>query len=102
MSVAQYAARMSIQLLKASNLNVMLHKRGVHKSVSVQKICTRARNEGEVRDVLAKTWNEPKDARELIDQLVAKNASVFEFERELETVLEESNGQEDCIAVRTD
>lgn len=82
---------MSIQLLKASDLNEMLRKRGVHKSVTVQKICARARNEGEVRDVLAKIWNEPKDARDLIDQLVAKNASVFEFERELETASEESN-----------
>jgi len=84
LSVAQYAARMSIQLLKASDLNEMLHKRGVHKSVTVQKICTRARNESEVREILSKIWNEPKDAQELIDQLVAKNASVFEFERELE------------------
>jgi hypothetical protein len=36
LSVAQYAARMSIQLLKASDLNEMLHKRGVHK------VCDRA------------------------------------------------------------
>lgn len=48
LSVAQYAARMSIQLLKASNLNEILHKRGVHKSVTTQKVCTRARNGGEV------------------------------------------------------
>jgi hypothetical protein len=52
--------------------------------VTVQKVCTRARNEGEVREILGKIWNEPKDARELIGQLVLKNASVFEFERELE------------------
>ena len=49
LSVAQYAARMSIQLLKASDLNEMLHKRGVEKRVTLQKICTRARNEREVR-----------------------------------------------------
>jgi hypothetical protein len=84
LSVAQYAARMSIQLLKASDLNEMLHKRGVHKSVTVQKICTRARNEGEVREILGKIWKKPEDAQELIDQLVLKNVSVFEFERELE------------------
>jgi hypothetical protein len=102
LSVAQYAARMCIQLLKASDLNEMLHKRGVHKSVTVQKICARARNEDEVREILGKIWNESKHSRELIDQLVAKNASVFEFERELETTSEESKGQEDCIAVRTD
>lgn len=102
LSVAQYAARMSIQLLKASDLNEMLHKRGVHESVTVQKVCTRARNEDEVREVLGKIWNDPKDAQDLIDPLVLKNASVFEFERELETASEESNSQEDCIAVRPD
>jgi hypothetical protein len=100
LSVAQYAARMSIQLLKASDLNEMLHKRAVHKSVTVQKICTRARNEDEVRDVLGKIWNESKDAQELIDQLVLKNTSVFEFERELETASKGNDHQEDCIAVR--
>ena len=42
--------------------------------------------EGEVRVLLGRVWNEPKDAQELIGQLVAKNASVFEFERELEAV----------------
>lgn len=88
LSVAQYAARMSIQLLKASDLNEMLHKRGVEKRVTVQKICTRARNEGEVREILGKIWNDPNNARELIDQLVSKNASVFEFERELEACSE--------------
>jgi hypothetical protein len=102
LSVAQYAARMSIQLLKVSDLNEILHKLGVHKSVTVQKVCTRARNEGEVREVLSKIWNEPKDAQDSIDQLVAKNASVFEFERELETPSnQESNSREECIAVRT-
>jgi hypothetical protein len=102
LSVAQYAARMSIQLLKATDLNEILHKRGVHKSMTVQKICTRARNEGEVREVLSKIWNEPKNAQDSIDQLVAKNASVFEFERELETPSnQESHSREECIAVRT-
>ena len=102
LSVAQYAARMSIQLLKASDLNEMLHKRGVHKSVTVQKVCTRARNEGEVREILGRIWDEPEEARELIDQLIAKNASVFGFERELETPSNhKSNSGEECIAVRT-
>jgi len=100
LSVAQYAARMSIQLLKASDLNEILHKRGVHKSVTVQKVCIRARNEGEVREILGKIWNEPNDARELIDQLVQKNASVFEFEQQLETASKrESNSREGCMTV---
>ncbi len=33
---------MNIQLLKARDLNEMLHTRGVEKSVTVQKICTGA------------------------------------------------------------
>jgi hypothetical protein len=102
LSVAQYAARMSIQLLKASDLNEILHKREVHKSVTVQKTYTRARNEGEVREILGMIWNQPKDAQELIGQLVSRNANVFEFERELETPSnQESNSREECIAVRT-
>jgi hypothetical protein len=68
----------------------------------VQKVCTRGRNKGEVRETLSKTWNEPKDAQELIDELVTKNASLFEFERQLETTSEESSSQEEPISVRTD
>jgi hypothetical protein len=101
MSTAQYAARMNIQLLKAADLNEMFHNRGVEKPVTVQKICTRSRNEGEVREVLDKIWSEPKDAQESIDLLVTKNASLFEFERQLETT-EKSARQEDPIVVRTD
>jgi hypothetical protein len=92
LSVAQYAARMSIQLLKASDLNEMLHRQEIPKSVTVQKICSRARNEAEVREVLGRIWNEPKDAHELVNQMVMKNASVFEFERELETLSPQESG----------
>jgi hypothetical protein len=70
--------------------------------VTVQKVCTRARNQGEVRETLDKIWNEPKDARESIDQLVTKNASLFEFEWQLETTSEESGSQEDPIVVQTE
>src|SRR5208282_102517 len=52
LSLAQYIARMNIQLLKATDLNEMLHTRGVEKSVTVQKICTRARKEAEAREML--------------------------------------------------
>jgi catechol 2,3-dioxygenase-like lactoylglutathione lyase family enzyme len=83
-SLAQYAARMNIQLLKATDLNEMLHGRGVEKRVTVQKICTRARNEGEVRDALAEVWNNPTTSKELLDELANKNAAMFEFEKTLE------------------
>lgn len=83
-SLAQYAARMNIQLLKAADLNEMLHTRGVDKKVTVQRICTRARNESEVREALARIWNDPAISAELLDQLAIKNASLFEFEKALQ------------------
>lgn len=84
LSLAQYAARMNIQLLKASDLNEILHKRGVEKKVTVQKVCTRARNEAEVREALAEIWDKPANSRELLDQMAVKNTSLFEFEKALE------------------
>jgi hypothetical protein len=83
-SLAQYAARMNIQLLKAADLNEMLHSRGMEKHVTVQKICTRARNEAEVREVLAQIWDNSAISRELLDQLAIKNTVLFEFEKTLE------------------
>jgi hypothetical protein len=84
LSLAQYAARVNIQLLKAADLNVTLHTRGVEKRVTVQKVCTRARNENEVREALARIWNDPAISAELLDQLAIKNANLFEFEKALE------------------
>ncbi|MCD6325878.1 hypothetical protein J7L97_06295 [Candidatus Bathyarchaeota archaeon] len=43
-SLAQYAARMRLQLLRASNFNQKLHEKGCPRTVTVQKICRRARN----------------------------------------------------------
>lgn len=83
-SLAQYAARMNIQLLKAADLNEMLHAQGADKKVTVQKVSTRARNESEVRDALAKIWNDPAISAELLDQLAIKNSNLFEFEKTLE------------------
>jgi hypothetical protein len=83
-SLAQYAARVNIQLLKAADLNEMLHAKGVEKRVTVQKICTRARNEGEVRETLARVWDNPTASKDLLDQLAANNAAMFEFEKTLE------------------
>lgn len=73
------------QLLKAADLNEMLHQRRVEKKVTVQKVCTRARNESEVRESLDRIWNDPATSAELLDQLAFKNASLFEFEKALQT-----------------
>ena len=84
LSLAQYAARMNIQLLKAADLNETLRQRGVEKDVTVQKICTRARNEAEVREALTEVWNNPTISKKLLDQLAVKNEALFDFEKSLE------------------
>jgi hypothetical protein len=84
LSLAQYAARVNVQLLKAADLNEMLHNRGVEKQVTVQKVCTRARNENEVRQALAQIWDKPSVSLELLAQMSIKNTSLFEFEKALE------------------
>jgi hypothetical protein len=90
LSVAQYAARMNIQLLKAADLNELLHKKGVDKRITAQKICVRAKSEFEVREALDKVWLKPEAAPVLLDELASKNAGLFEFERRLEMSSETS------------
>ncbi len=83
MSLASYAGRINIQLLKASELNQMLHERGVDKGITIQKICARARNEAQVREVLTRIWTEPVKAGEMMAELLEKNRDVYEFEEML-------------------
>ncbi len=73
-----------VKFLKAADLNVMLHDRSAEKQVTVQKICTRARNEAEVREALSKVWDQPAIAGDLLNQSAIKNAPLFEFEKALE------------------
>ena len=61
----------------------MLHEKGIDKNITVQKICTRARNESEAREVLGKIWTEPINAEELVRQLLDRNKDVYEFEQML-------------------
>jgi hypothetical protein len=84
LSLAQYAARINIQLLKAVDLNEMLRERGVEKDVTVQQICSRSKNESEVRETLTEVWKNPTISKELLARLASKNKGVFEFERVLE------------------
>lgn len=83
-SLAKYAARMNIQLLKASDFNEKLRDRGCHKRITVQKICKISRNEKEVREILEKIWESPKKSNEILSKVIAKNADVYDFEKMLE------------------
>jgi len=83
-SLATYAARMNIQLLKASDFNERLRERGVPKEVTVQRICRACRDEREVREVLEEIWENPGRSEEILKEIVLKNKEVYEFERMLE------------------
>jgi len=84
LSLAAYASRMNIQLLKASDFNEKLRERGVPKKVTVQKICRIAKNEKEVREVLEDIWKAPDKGEDILGKISEKNKEVYDFEKMLE------------------
>jgi len=83
-SLASYAARMNIQLLKAADFNEKLREREVQKAVTVQKVCRYARDENEVREILEAIWEEPAKSDEILRRTVLKNQEIYMFEKVLE------------------
>jgi DNA-binding Lrp family transcriptional regulator len=77
-----YAARLNIQILKASDLNRKLRDKGCE--ITVQKICKSAANEEEVKKTLDAIWEKPEDARKIWSELIKKNKELYEFERMLQ------------------
>jgi hypothetical protein len=62
-TLPQYAARMGIELIKASDFNQQLREKRVEQYVTVQKICRRARDEEEVRETIGKIWNRARSIK---------------------------------------
>ena len=83
-TLATYAARINIQLLKASDFNQKLRERGVPNKVTVQRICRFAKNEEEVRSVLEAVWKDAEKSDELLADIAEKNKEVYAFEKMLE------------------
>lgn len=82
-SLPSYAARMNIQLLKASDFNEKLRDRGVHKGITVQRVCRYAKDEEEVRRILETMWESPGKSKEILAKVVEKNREVYDFEKML-------------------
>lgn len=61
-TLAQYASRMNIRLLRPADFNSKLREHGVEKKVTVQKICRVCKDEKDVRVVLDEIWNKPSKA----------------------------------------
>jgi hypothetical protein len=80
---AQYANRMNIKLLRLVDFNERLREHGVNKTLTVQKICTIARDETEMRQLLDEVWTQPSALQDIVIETVAKNRNVFDFEHAL-------------------
>jgi hypothetical protein len=85
-SLASYAARMNIQLLKAADFNQKLRDRNVHNKVTVQRVCRYARDEAQVRVILDDIWKKPQQGNECILKIVEKNKDIYDFEEMLKTI----------------
>ncbi|GEM_PF-481976 len=82
-TLAQYAERLNVQLLRASHFNEKLRDRGVPKDATVQKMCKTARDERDVRRILDAIWDKPEGAKDILAEAIKANDAVFRFEAEL-------------------
>jgi len=83
-SLASYAARINVQLLKAADFNEKMRERGFDKDVTAQKICRIAADEKEVRKLLEDLWGNPEKCNQVFAQTITKNNSLYEFEKRLQ------------------
>jgi hypothetical protein len=82
-SLATYANRLNISLLKAADFNEKLHKHACKREMTIQKICSAARDENEVREILEKMWQHPTQAGNILAEVLGKNEELYRFERML-------------------
>jgi DNA-binding MarR family transcriptional regulator len=85
-SLATYAARINIQLLKAADFNEKMRERGIPKETTVQGVCRAAKDEKEVREVLEAIWENPNESGEILSKSAEKNKDIYDFEKMLEKV----------------
>ena len=85
LSLAQYAARRRLQLVTAADFNEKLRDRGGPRSLTVQKVCRRARDEDEVKEALEALWKKPDNASEFLEELRMRNEDLCKFEKMLES-----------------
>lgn len=82
-TLAQYAGRMNIKLLRLADFNEKLRKKGIDKRLTVQKICRFCREEEEIRGTLDRIWSERQSVQELLQEIQYRNRNVYDFERTL-------------------
>lgn len=72
-TLAQYANRMDINLLKPADFNEKLRSHGADKKLTVQKICGVCKDESEIRDALDNVWKRPMKIKEVFLEITFKN-----------------------------
>ena len=82
-SLATYANRLNISLLKAADFNEKLHEHGCKRDLTIQKICNAARDEKEVRELLERVWQQPTQASSILGEVLRKNEELYRFEKML-------------------
>jgi hypothetical protein len=80
-TLAQYASRINIRLLRPADFNSKMRERGVDKRITVQKICRVCKHEKDVRSSLDEIWQEPSRAQEILDEALDRNQQDFQFEK---------------------
>jgi hypothetical protein len=83
-SLASYAARMEMQLLKAADFNEKLREKGCQKKVTVQKVCKIAKDEEDVRELLDALWKDSDRGEEILAEATERNEKIYRFEKMLE------------------
>jgi hypothetical protein len=81
-----YAARINIQLLKASDFNSKMRERGCDKSVTVQRICRIAKDENEVRKTIDVLWTNSSKREQILTEVLEKNHELYQFEKMLDAI----------------
>jgi hypothetical protein len=71
-TLAQYASRMNVKLLRLADFNSKLRERGVDKTVTVQSICRVCSDEKQIRNFLDDVWNHPSNALKVADETLAR------------------------------
>jgi hypothetical protein len=84
MSLASYANRLNINILKAVDFNQKLRERGCRTNITIQKLCAVTKDEMEVRETLDAIWSKPDEAEKILIEIARKNESLYEFEKMLE------------------
>jgi len=82
--LAQYVARINLQLVMAADFNVKLRERGCPKWVTVQKVCRLAREEDEVRWTLYYLWSDSEGVVGILEELREVNEDLYRFEKMFE------------------